>query len=74
MNDEYGTYYVSGNRRYRGHEPGTTFDASLERNAERRAVARGDIKLVKRTTPTVQPGTFTFPAGWLQQPKPRKEQ
>lgn len=63
--DRYGTYRVTGSRRYRGHEPGAVFDAVLDRAVEARAIARGDIRLLKRTTPSIQPGSFTLPHGWL---------
>lgn len=52
---------------YRGHELGSRFEAILDPNAERRALIRGDIRVVARTTPSVQPGSFAFPDGWLQQ-------
>lgn len=65
MNAGYGTYQVIGHRKYRGHQRGETFDATLDRNAERRAVARGDIVLLARVVPTIQPGSYTFPQGWL---------
>lgn len=61
----YGIYVVTGRRAYRGHEPGTQFEAVLDRQAETRAIGRGDIRLLKRVTPSIQPGTYTFPAGWL---------
>lgn len=51
---------------YRGHRRGTRFEAILDPNAERRALARGDIRVVARRVPTVQPGSFELPAGWLQ--------
>ena len=62
---EFGLYRVSGRRNYRGHEPGSEFEARLDRNAERRAAARGDIQFLGHVTPELQPGSFTFPNGWL---------
>ena len=62
---EFGLYRVTGRRNYRGHEPGSEFEARLDRNAERRAVIRGDIELLERVTPELRPGSFTFPQGWL---------
>lgn len=59
-----GIYRVSGTRRYRGHEPGTEFGARLEPLAEARAIARGDLKLVERIEPTIEPGTFRLPREW----------
>jgi hypothetical protein len=40
---------VVGLTRYLGHEPGETFAADLDPEAERRAKARGQIKAVKAT-------------------------
>jgi hypothetical protein len=40
------TYQV-GPIPYRGHKPGERFTAELDPDAERRALARGSIKLVK---------------------------
>lgn len=63
--NEMGEYEVTGTREYRGHAPGTTFEARLDPGPEQRAIARGDIKLIRRFTATVQPGSFTYPDGWL---------
>lgn len=60
----HGLYLVSGSRAYRGHEPGTEFQARLESNAERRAVARGDIVLLDRLTPQLEPGSYQLPIAW----------
>jgi hypothetical protein len=57
-------YKVVGPRRYRGHRPGDLFEARLDPGAEARAIGRGDIVVIDRSSPTVQPGTYTFPAGW----------
>lgn len=62
-----GLYEVTGHRNIRGHQPGTRFEAVLNPLVERRAINRGDIRLIKRTTPSLQPGTYTFPLGWLKQ-------
>lgn len=56
----YGVYLVTGRRQYRGHEPGATFEAALDPSAEQRAVARGDITLLERVTPTLTPGSYTL--------------
>jgi hypothetical protein len=37
----------------------------LDPNAERRARDRGDIQLLRRTTPVIQPGSYLLPSGWL---------
>lgn len=59
-------YEVTRHDGYRGHGRGTRFEAILDPNAERRALARGDIRVVARITPSVQPGSFELPAGWVQ--------
>jgi len=61
----FGEYEVLGTREYRGHKPGETFEARLDKLAEERAIARGSIRLLRRIVPGVQPGSFTFPDGWL---------
>ena len=67
---EFGLYRVVGDRLYRGHDPGTEFEARLDRNAEARACARGDIEFLRRVSPALEPGSFVFPEGWLAQPHP----
>lgn len=62
-----GVYLVCSNRNYRGHQAGATFQACLDPNAERRAIARGDIRLIERITPSLQPGSFHLPPGWVNQ-------
>lgn len=61
---EMGEYEVIGRSEYRGHAPGTVFEARLELGAQRRAVQRGDIRLLRVITPEVQPG-WVLPDGWL---------
>lgn len=61
----FGLYLVTGNRAYRGHEPGVTFTANLDRLAAQRAIDRGDIALITRIVPEIQKGSFRFPEGWL---------
>lgn len=68
MTREYGEYLVTGTRRYRGHEPGTTFEAILEPGPEGRAFQRGDIKLLRRFTPTLEPGSYLLPDDWPPRP------
>lgn len=62
-------YLVVGPRRYRDHPPGETFEADLPTDVEARAIGRGSITVVKRSTPSLQPGSFQAPPGWLQQEK-----
>jgi hypothetical protein len=65
---DFGLYRVVGRRNYRDHKPGEEFEARLDRQAERRALTRGDIELLGRITPELQPGSYRFPHGWLAQP------
>lgn len=60
----HGEYLVTGRRGYRGHQPGSLFMAALARAVEHRAVARGDIQLVRRITPGLVRGSYRLPAGW----------
>lgn len=60
----YGLWRVVGKRAYRGHEPGTEFEAQLENGAAGRAVRRGDIELVEVFEPTL-PDVYELPKGWL---------
>lgn len=62
-----GLYEVTGGRGYRGHTSGAVFEAVLDPLAESRALGRGDIRRIKRISPSIQPGTFTLPRGWLNQ-------
>ena len=62
-----GRYKVVDKRDFRGHPQGTEFVARLEANQERRALARGAITLLARVTPALEPGTYTFPDGWLKE-------
>jgi hypothetical protein len=57
-------YRVVGSREYRGHKPGSVFHATLDPDAEQRAIKRRDIRLIGRITPEV-PSAHTFPKGWL---------
>jgi hypothetical protein len=57
-------YVVRGKHAYREHVPGATFEATLESAAEQRALERGDIEILERSTTTIQPGSYTLPAGW----------
>lgn len=63
MND-HGVYLVIGQRQYRGHKPGERFEARLDPAVEERAIRRGDIRLLRRITPSLQPGSFTLPDDW----------
>lgn len=67
-NETHGRYRVTGSRIYRGHLPGSDFIARLDRNAEGRAVRRGDIELLERFIPSIEPGSFSLPEDWLLSP------
>ena len=41
-------YKVTGPTAFRGHRPGEEFEAELEPDLERRAKARGSIRVVRR--------------------------
>ena len=56
---------VVGKRRYRDHDTGDIFEARIERAAVARAVARGDIRVLRTVEPTIQSGSWTLPDGWL---------
>ena len=58
-------YEVTKRRSYRGHPPGSVVEMKLDEAAEARALARGDIVLIERRTPSLQPGSYTLPRGWL---------
>lgn len=65
MKRQVSEYEVVGRRIVRGHRPGETFQAEFGPHAEARAIARGDIRLIRRLNPSIQPGTFSLPDGWL---------
>lgn len=58
-----GRYRVVGRRRYRGHQPGSEFEVRLDPRAEARAIRRGDIAVLERIVPSVQPGSYRIPKG-----------
>lgn len=60
----HGRYLVTGNREYRGHQPGTIFEAAIDPGPERRAVERGAIQLLERITPSIEPGSYQLPEPW----------
>ena len=60
----HGRYLVTGKRQYRGHQPGTVFEAQLDPLAEQRAIQRGAIALVEKVTPALEPRSYRFPADW----------
>ena len=60
-----GEYLVTGKREYRGVTPGEIFEARLDRAAESRAIARGDIRLLRIVEPTIQSDSLRLSDGWL---------
>lgn len=62
--NELGRYRVVGRRAYRGHQPGEEFEARLDRNAEVRAVNRGNLVLLERLVADLPPGKYRLPLGW----------
>lgn len=54
-------YLVTGQRAYREHEPGEEFDATLDRDQEQRAVARGSIRVVRRAAIALDPNSVRPP-------------
>jgi hypothetical protein len=64
MRGTHGVYLVCGRRKYRGHEPGTQFEAVLSAQVEQRAIRRGDIQLIERVTPVLKPGSYRLPEDW----------
>lgn len=55
-------YLVTGRRNYRGHTPGTLFEAQHDA-AKQRAIGRGDIKVIRLIAPGVPKGA-TLPDRW----------
>jgi hypothetical protein len=62
-------YEVTGKREYRGNQPGEIFHARIPAGAESRAVARGDIRVLRTVEPTIQSGSYRLPDGWLREGK-----
>jgi hypothetical protein len=65
-------YLVTGRRPYRGHNPGTKFEARHD-PAKQRGILRGDIRLIRTVEPAVPAGAV-FPDGWLPPPDPSSSQ
>ena len=63
-------YRVGARRSFRGHAPGTVFEAVLDPAHELRALVRGDIEVIERVTPSIRRGGYTLPVGWAN---PREE-
>lgn len=50
---------------YRGFATGSVFEAVIDKAAEGRALKRGDIRILQRTTPPIQTDSYRLPAGWI---------
>ena len=59
-------YRVTGQTAYRERKPGETFEASLAPDVEARALKRGAIEIIERSTPRIQPGKWKLPDGWTR--------
>lgn len=59
----HGVFEVTSRREYRGHPTGTRFEARMD-VALQRALNRGDIRMVGRVEPDLEPGSFTLPKDW----------
>jgi hypothetical protein len=57
-------YRVIGTLAYRGHEPGETFIATLDLDAELRAIERGNIIVIDSSPTRLRPGSWKLPDGW----------
>ena len=66
-------YLVTGITSYREHKPGETFEASLPPDVEARALRRGAIEILERSTPRIQPGRWRLPDGWTTEAKAAPE-
>lgn len=64
-----GRYEVTGRFAYRGHQPGSIFEARLPDNAEIRAINRGSIRLIERVADDLRPSSYRLPVGWPPQQK-----
>lgn len=53
-------YKVTGRSSFRHYPSGDTFEAVLPPALEKRAINRGQIELVERSTPKLVPGSYTF--------------
>lgn len=53
-------YTITG-RAYRGHQQGALVEMVLDDMAEARAIRRGDIQLVERSTPSLVEGSYRLP-------------
>lgn len=62
-------YEVIGARPYQHHNTGERFAARLQPGPRRRALLRGDIRVVEPFTPTLPQG-YKLPPGWADRAQP----
>lgn len=62
-------YKVTGVFDYRGHPPGSLFEAELDAEAEGRALRFGSITVVDRRRTELVPGSYRLPTRWRQRQK-----
>lgn len=62
-------YRVTGKRPYLDQKPGTVFVATLDPEAERRAVSRGDIEIIDRSPPTIDKTRVRLPETTRRPPR-----
>lgn len=60
-----GSYQVIGPASYRGHPPGTRFEANLQPGPETRAISRAAIRFLGHVNPAPPPGSYRLPPGWV---------
>lgn len=60
---EFARYKVIGSRQYRGHEPGTIFEARFDAAIER-AVYRRNIEILEVIRPELPEGRYKLPKDW----------
>jgi hypothetical protein len=66
-------YKVTGATSYRGHPPGVEFSADLEPDEERRALARGSIRVVRRAKARADTSQTTGPRQRKRRRKKKEE-
>lgn len=55
-------YRVTSRVPYQGYRQGQEFETTLPAAVEERALARGSIEIVERSTPALVPGSYTLAA------------
>jgi len=55
-------FLVSGATSFDGYNPGETFETVLDPDLETRAIRRGSLTLIERSTPVLQPGSYRLPS------------